>query len=257
MIDSLPTITMPRWLREILDDPEQRRDYTFGLKDILTDSVYYPACRLDVTPIKPLAGNVYSFVYVDYMALRNQAPEDLNVENISIKGYERIHVQDIVYADIIPVGWEAPLQPSGSDEDLRKMRNRKRRCRPFTYWSVWKRSSDFGEEHGPDGLSLLYVGGEACEIFQALYTCNKIAPIVLAIIQPGSAFGGGWTRLESDDGYFKKTVTENPAGLPGYLLYGGQGGPHFYEQPCWHEYNGDPIARLAEDDCGLWRRSLP
>ena len=48
-----------------------------------------------------------------------------------------------------------------------------------------ERDDDFGEDHGPERFSLLYVRGEGVATFAGLYAANKVSPKALAIIQPG------------------------------------------------------------------------
>jgi len=90
-------------------------------------------------------------------------------------------------------------------------------------------------------------------VFQTLFNRNNIRPKVLAIIQPGSGFGGGWEYTEGNQSFFKSVVQSNPAGMPEYLLFGGFGSSSFYEEPCWKEYQGERLIQLPERQAGLWR----
>ena len=91
-------------------------------------------------------------------------------------------------------------------------------------------------------------------IYQGLYCRLRVAPLILAIIQPG-ALGGEWEMVDADDSFFKKVVRSNPAGMPEYLLYGGLGERGSYAEPCWHEYRGKRIVQLPERYAGLWKRN--
>ncbi len=63
MITELPEMQLPEWIGAIA---KGQNDLKFPLENILTDSLYYPASGLNGTPVKFLAGNIFSFVYADY-----------------------------------------------------------------------------------------------------------------------------------------------------------------------------------------------
>ena len=63
MIDQLAKMEMPDWLTSILKDQE---NVPLNIENILKDSLYYPACGVNGTPVKHLVGNIFSFVYADY-----------------------------------------------------------------------------------------------------------------------------------------------------------------------------------------------
>jgi len=88
MIDSLPKPAIPQWLESILDNSE--RNSKFNLSNILTDSLYYPSAGLDGTPVKFLAGNVYSFIFVDYGTNKEDFMCDLTGERgrqVGLQGF--------------------------------------------------------------------------------------------------------------------------------------------------------------------------
>ena len=55
---------MPLWLSRLT--AESIQNGPFPLREILRSSLYYPASRFDGDPVKYLAGDIHSFVYVDY-----------------------------------------------------------------------------------------------------------------------------------------------------------------------------------------------
>ena len=57
----LPKLEIPLWLRCVKDEPEG--DQPFPLREILRDSLYYPASGLQGAPVQYLAGSILSFVY--------------------------------------------------------------------------------------------------------------------------------------------------------------------------------------------------
>ncbi len=64
MLHQLPEIVVPMWLTNlssttIMNEP-------FPLHEILHVSLYYPSSGFDGDPVRHFAGNILSFIYVDY-----------------------------------------------------------------------------------------------------------------------------------------------------------------------------------------------
>ena len=93
--------------------------------------------------------------------------------------------------------------------------------KPFGHWSIWRRHEKAEEGIGPPFFSLFFLGGEGMASYQGLYLRNKIAPRVLAIIQP---YGGARDLFLNADSPFYRTVDEAQV-KPEWLLAGGYGGP--------------------------------
>jgi len=239
MIQEIPGSQVPDWIPQY--GPLDR----LPLLELLSGSVYYPASGFDGQPVKILAGNFHSFVYVDYGLSRDQLLATLRSER-GFLGYGIVALRDVTEQELIPNGW-TPLLPNHCDGNPRPLQTQ-----PFSVWVVLKRQSDFNEEHGPMYFSLLYICGDGVATYQAIYLGNKTYPAVVAIIQPGTGFGGNWTNFEDPQRIFGRTVMGNPDGVPTYLLYGGWAEGHFYTEPCWPQYSElvwNPNTRLR-----LWRR---
>jgi hypothetical protein len=102
------------------------------------------------------------------------------------------------------------------------------------YFVRVERDDDFGEDHGPERFSLLYVRGEGVATFAGLYAANKVSPKALAIIQPGHGFGGNWTNFTSTGACLYKFLKSNPDGMPTYVFNGGIGCN--YDDLDWPDY---------------------
>lgn len=241
---------MPDWLETILRHPQRAQ---FPLREVLQDSLYYPASGLNGTPIKHLAGNFYSFVYADYGLTRSQFLDHLNGtgEHCGFRYYHSVVQREVTREEIVPGGWVAPMMPTDPTA-LRRLADSQRGCQPFGHWSVWQRNYGVGEEVGPLAFSFFFLAGEMSAIYQGLYNRLSLAPKVLAIIQPGH-IGGEWEGIPDNASFFKQVVLANPAGMPEYLMYGGYGEEEDYPEACWTEYTGPLIARLKERRAGLWR----
>lgn len=64
MLQQLPEIATPNWLSQL--SSETILGTPFPLHELLRDSLYYPSSAFDGDPIRHLAGNFLSFIYVDY-----------------------------------------------------------------------------------------------------------------------------------------------------------------------------------------------
>jgi len=99
--------------------------------------------------------------------------------------------------------------------------------KPYCFWSIFQRGINVPSIHGPPRFSLLYLCADGVAAFQALYYANSASPKAVAVIQPGTAFGGNWTDFENPSGIFADTVLGNPQGSPQILLNKGAG--HSFE----------------------------
>jgi len=247
MIPELDSLQLPEWLSEISENSSFP-----NLDHLLTDSLYYPACGFNGTPVKYLAGNVYSFIYADYHIKRKEFLQNLNGNEpeCGFMNYHSICQREVFRQDIVQDDWHPTIIPT-SQKERESLLKRERECTPFGHWSVWQRNDNAGAGVGPTRFSFFFLAGEMSAIYQGLYCRLGISPRILAIIQPG-AMGGEWEDVESDDSFFKRVVCSNTAGLPEYLLYGGYG-RGFYEQACWRDYKGERIVQLPERYAGLWK----
>lgn len=242
MLKQLGIVQIPAWLADLRADTIECG--ALPLDDILRDSLYYPSSGFDGTPIRYLAGNVHSFVYVDY----GQGREDLDraLRSPGFRGYGVLGKRDVPQVELTPHGW-TPTVPTSVDGNPTRYRNWMKK--PFCLWIVFQRLDEFPESHGPHRFSLLYLCADGVAAFQALYVANKHAPAIVAVIQPGHAFGGNWTDFTDPQKIFARSVLQNPAGKPRIFLYGGIGRRDFYRNSCWPNYNR-LVSFLEKAGCG-------
>ena len=108
------------------------------------------------------------------------------------------------------------------------------RCINVSEKAVFERDYEFGPEIGPEVFSLLYLGAEGITVYENLYLANGIVPKAMAIIQPGTAFGGNWTDYRDPDAPLAVSVMKGKT-MPNYFFYGGYG--YFsYDDFMWPEY---------------------
>jgi hypothetical protein len=256
MIPELPTQKVSTWLESAIEYAINGKEPEFLLRDILQDSLYYPACGLNGTPVKYLTGNIHSFIYADYMVTKKEFLKNLNGtdEGCGFKGYRSLFQREIKREEIVPYNWSSAILPLFLFHQ--RIQNIESRCEAFGHWSIWLKEEGTYSDDPLRAFSFLFFAGEMSAIYQGLYCRLSIAPTVLSIIQPG-ALGGEWERVDCDESFFKEVVASNSADFPPYLLYGGLGyrrGPQPpYQEPCWSNYGGEMIARLPERYAGLWK----
>lgn len=98
MIQQLAAITAPGWLKNL-----SRADIESGpfpLSGILRDSLYYPSSGLDGVPVKRLAGNILSFIHVDYGYSRDEFIAEL--KETGFLGYDIVGVREISRHELVP-----------------------------------------------------------------------------------------------------------------------------------------------------------
>ena len=145
-----------------------------------------------------------------------------------------------------------PIIPTNEYAIQKLVERQKKGAKPFCSWSVWQRNEDCDESVGPEGFSFFYICAEISALYQGLYNRLSIKPAIIAIIQPGSIIDE-WSPTEFDGSFLNCVALANPAGMPEYLLYGGDGRSRKYREACWAEYQGERIAKLPEKHTGLWK----
>lgn len=198
----------------ILNDP-------FPVKEVLENSVYYPASGFDGGLIRDVNRNrqdwdVASFVYCDY----HVTVEELRESALQMRGYTLLAWRDLRMEELIPNGWNQlmPLNIGlGRYQDtIRRFAN----PNPFAVWMVFSRNPEYEAEHGPSRFSLLYLCAEGVASYQALYWTHHCVPRAIAIIQPGTGFGFNWTDFYQKDKPLHWVVKNHPEGMPEYVLTG-------------------------------------
>jgi hypothetical protein len=247
MLNRLPIMPVPEWLAELSE--HDILNAPFPLSRVLENSLYYPSSGFDGDPVKYLAGNVHSFIYVDYGYSHSDFVDALH--HPGFEGYTIVGTRSITEQELTPRGWRS-RSPGGLDGDPSRVGVPKEK--PFCSWSVFQRREDVPASHGPSRFSLLYLYADGVAAFQALYLGNGASPTAIAIIQPGHGFGGNWTNFEDSEQILARSVLENPHGPPQILLYGGLGRRERYRTPCWRRYR-DLICFLDKaggGSIGVW-----
>lgn len=186
-------------------------------KQLLEDSVYYPASGTDGAPVQYLHHLSRTFIYVDY----NYSLERLKSEmlNHGFMGYEIFAERLVREHEITPKNFRPHEFPSKEDGDPRKPFDGGWVHQPsYAYWTIWQRTADFGEEHGPIRFSLFNLCADGVASFDALYYTWETKPLVFRIIRPGTGYGLNWTDFRKPGQIMHRLAMNNPAGAPEYML---------------------------------------
>jgi hypothetical protein len=221
------------------------------IRDLLKNSIYYPAAGKDGTPVEYLGKHFASFVFADYDFGEEKVLDALHSQEDGFRGYRVAAQRRVEKRELVPNGWN-PVPPL--THDINAGSRQVSMEPPFAIWAILERTADYGQDHGPKRFSLLYIGGEGVATYQALYHGNKTTTSVVCVIQPGTGFGKNWTNFEDEGKIFARTVLDNPYGKPEYLLCGGHGKPEFYETSCWPDQYSIKIASFAPNRV-LWQRN--
>jgi hypothetical protein len=245
---------VPGWLRDLrLEKLTDLEDVAFPLENALEHSLYYPAAGCDGDPVRILGGFIHSFFYVDYRICENKVDEEARWRGFS--GYRLAGRKQLSERDLAPNGW-SPIIPENFKGDMDRfdqIRSDVNLKNPFAIWYVFDRISQSREDRGPERFSLVFICADGVATYQALYWPNKTAPDVLAIIQPGHAFGFNYTDFTNHEGFFAWTVMHK-AQTPEYLMCGGMSND--YPQAFWPDVYPEHIEWWDRQDGGggIWRR---
>ncbi len=220
MIPGLHRRPTPLWLSELRSIFD-----ALPIDQMLTGSVFYPASGLDGRPVKYLGGFSHSFVYADC----NVSLEGLTQNLETFKGYRvlgsrTVRKEELCFKSFQPI---PPISYDGNPEDLHVRKD----FSPYALWAIYERLPEFGELHGPERFSLLFVGGEGAASFQALYYSNQRTPSTVVLIK-SDAFTGNWTQFFDSRKVFGRSVLQNPHGTPEYLFFCDHS-----RTPPWPEYS--------------------
>lgn len=233
---------VPKWLEDIAKGNKNLEKIDFPLRNILTDSLYYPCSGGILGPRPLLAGNIFSFVYADYHIKKESYLKRFKgSKEIIFSDFRLVSHKEILWSDLVPNSWGPLVLPERGQYVLSFS------VPFFCYWSIWQRNSV--SKNSSEFFSVLFIAEEICIVYEALYCRLSVAPKILYIFRPGCR-GGEWERMWANQSFFKKVVKLNSSGMPEYLYNRYLDNINeFDEKPCWDEYRGGKLR------AGLWRLS--
>jgi len=245
-MDILEAVPIPDWLAGITSD--SMASDAFPLHSILEGSLYYPSSGFDGRPVQYLGQYIHSFIYADY----GQSLEDLECrldsEGSRFLGYEILGRRSVRQHELVPKGWRQIVMPGPGETPPRvdSMQN------PYCEWFVFQRTEEYGEDHGPERFSLLYLSADGSAAYQALF--NETTPKAIAIIQPGTGFGGNYTDFCDPEALFARSVRATGSAMPEIMLNGGISYRSYYEDPVWSAEFDNDMGWLPGQNIHVWGR---
>lgn len=231
---------------------------SFNIKDILQNSVYYPASGIDAIPIEVFGNKHPSFINVDYSLDYDKVKKALESNFIPV-GYKLIGIKDVSKEELTPNGFTPETFSLNEHEknrleehDFIKDLYENSASSGFAIWAVYELDNDLTSK--TDGkaerFSILHIKGEGCATFEALYFGNKINPKAIAIIKPAEGFGDNWTKFTDSKCRFYQLIRKNEhvngAEMPNSILTDFSS-----EDGCfWGEYSF--VEKFTMLECSLY-----
>lgn len=257
LIERLPA---PEWLMR--QTAVSIQDEPFPRLEVLKDSLYYAGAGTDGSPVKYFGGNVYSFVYSDYLVHKETLLSRLLSDRTGFLGFHIVGIRELALDEVVPDGWYR-----AGDLDYRLWSYergnpgeflRHDAPQPYAIWAVFERDAGRDPLNRPERFSLLHVCFESIAVYSALYLQSGILPRILYLINHG--FGANWTDFEDGKRLYAQTVASHPQGLPLYLA-----GRSFRQatiqqttesrRSFWSRlYPGEPLGEVWPDGFLLWKR---
>lgn len=221
----------------------------FPREELLKNSLYYPACKDDSTPVLELLKYTQSFVYVDYEDRKEDFIGKLSSDFLQ-KGYKLIGQRD-VKKELFGKGYDfdsSILNP----KEVRLLpnlfiqgRDRNGLKKPmYADWYVFERVVDVEsgiDEHFPARFSLIFAGADGIAAYDAMYIRYGLKASWLALINPGMNMIA-YSDFRNEDNTLAKVVMNNTAGDPEYLVEVIMNG-----EPVWSSY-----MKIAAQEKRVW-----
>ena len=204
------------------------------LKEILADSLYYPASHNDGFPIKVCNTQwselcVNSFVYCDFAFTLEEV---LDGALGTMCGYDVIARRVLSKDEYIPKECSLDLYGTPLERYGDRRFDGDPEVKHAAVWYIYKRRSYKDDSFGPEMLSLLFVIGEAFASYQQLYCWSKVSPKVI-IFAAYHDMIGRTNDFESTNSALFRMIKANPECAPEWVAQGD----HEYLSHalrCWH-----------------------
>ena len=209
---------LPVWLAG--GPPQFNREKFFASR-----TVYYPGSGNDGQPVKlcALAHAAHTFLYVDQGVERETLAERLRDPEQSFRGYTIAYQEELTEEILRPGGWIPHVSRGAVGSSVHF---REGFTTPFGWFVVLDREG-IGEDHGPERLAILFIGGDGIASYDALY-CQEdcTPPPFLAVIQD-HGFSGNYSHFGY--GGLLECIARERRVLPEYLLVANNSEP-------WQDY---------------------
>ena len=188
MNDKMSTAQYPEFLKG--------DTFSFKIKEVLKDSLYYPGSGTDGEMVRYFRGNFHSFVHVDYGVTKEQF--EFELANRPFTGFNLIFRQSLDPELLIPE----------VDHQLQK-RCFNRTLQPYCEWMIF-------ENQNKERFSLLNISAEGVESYCELYVRHGIEAKAFPCVRT-DGFSGNWTNFTSGP-HLQRVVTHSRTDKPQYLI---------------------------------------
>ena len=202
------TEPLPEWLNQ--SEPKFDREKFFNSR-----TVYYPGSDNDGEPVRICAQShvAHTFIYVDYDVSIAEIRNRVNgvVAEEGFRGYKVENDEPVAKTDLSPSGWVPHLAPS----ELKDI-NKYPAIEPFGLFVSLLRDANLGDDHGPERLGILFIGGEGIATYDALYCQEHETPPPFMVVSENHSYGDGSTKFGAGGPLDK--LTNRTDSCPNYLL---------------------------------------
>lgn len=244
-LDLLGTVAepLPAWLASCEPGEPFPRDEFFRSR-----VVYYPGSGDDGHPLRLFGRShaAHCFVFADYLqgsdVFETQLLDDGHRGHP--RGYRTLTVTHLVEQDLAPWGWRPHLHDISNHPFTRS----RPPGGPYALWALLERIEGFTEDHGPERLALLIVGGEGVATYDALF-CQKDSTSPYAVLIQDHGFGCNWTRFGGADSPLLQLAARH--GFPEWAFIGDNGTEPW---PNYHVVSGPDSGGMHNIPRRLYRR---
>jgi hypothetical protein len=174
--------------------------------------VYYPGAGTDGQPVAVFGGSgaAHCFVYVDYGLTRQAVEHQLDHPQHGFMGYTSIARVTVAEHQLTPAGWVRHFQPGDSTPNRHFIGTE-----PYAFLEILQRRPDFGPDHGPDRLAIVFMGADGVAAYDALFCQDgRLAPFGVVLQDHG--YGGNYTTFGA--GGLLHTIAVRTSRFPEMLL---------------------------------------
>ena len=205
---------VPEWLKAY------QRGEPRPLADFLRSRiVYYPGAGIDGDPVEVFGANhsTHCFVYADYWLSKDELTKELHTHGF--RGYDildEVSFSEREVMDAIP--WRRHFL---SEEEMRAAANGTAEMRqvnhpsPYALLAILERKPNFGDDHGPERLAILFLGADGIATYEAIFA-NGNAPQFFGFLLQDHGWGGNYDRF-GRGGLLEKIMTRSKV-FPHFVL---------------------------------------
>ena len=255
-------MTTKEYLEQYREDvPEWLKAYQRGKARPLADFlgsriVYYPGSRTDGDPVEVFGAShsAHCFVYADYMLSKEELLEELHTRGFW--GYNVLDEVSFSEAEVMrAIPWRRHFL---SEEEMRSAANGTANMRefnhpdPYALLVVLERKANFGDDHGPKRLAILFLGADGIASFEAIFA-NGNATQFFGFLLQDHGFGGNYDHF-GRGGLLEKIMTRSKV-FPRFVLTAHDRLYDGYAKVEWADPAGSRMRSLFyKEDMGCLRR---